>query len=73
MRVNTYYGVFGGGQSLLPLALWPWTLLTKFFGAAYSGVIDIVLAFLSWSIVWRLQMKRKEKIGVAVAMSMGVL
>lgn len=42
------------------------------FGGAYSGVIDIVLAFLSWSIVWRLQMKRKEKIGVAVAMSMGV-
>jgi hypothetical protein len=40
---------------------------------AYSGVMDIVLALLPWSIVWNLQMKKKEKIGVAVAMSMGVL
>ncbi|KAH8904155.1 hypothetical protein BR93DRAFT_946918 [Coniochaeta sp. PMI_546] len=39
---------------------------------SYSGVMDIVLALLPWSVVWNLQMKKKEKIGVAVAMSMGV-
>jgi len=40
---------------------------------AYSGLMDIVLALLPWSVVWNLQMRKKEKIGVAVAMSMGVL
>lgn len=35
--------------------------------------MDILLALLPWSVVWNLQMKKQEKIGVAVAMSMGVL
>jgi len=35
--------------------------------------VDFVLAFLPWPLVWSLQMQRREKIGVAVAMSMGVL
>lgn len=35
--------------------------------------MDVVLALLPWPIIWKLQMKRKEKIGVALAMSMGVL
>lgn len=35
--------------------------------------MDIVLALLPWSVVWKLQMQKKEKIEVAVAMSMGVL
>ena len=41
--------------------------------SVYSGLSDIILALLPWSIVWKLQMKPKEKIGVAIAMSMGVL
>ncbi len=35
--------------------------------------MDIVLAFVPWKIIWTLTMNRKEKIGVLVAMSMGVL
>jgi hypothetical protein len=35
--------------------------------------MDIVLALLPWTVIWKLQMKTPEKIGVAVAMSMGVL
>ncbi|KAK3377347.1 hypothetical protein B0T24DRAFT_701790 [Lasiosphaeria ovina] len=42
------------------------------FAGVYSGLMDIVLSIIPWAIVWNLQMKRKEKIGVAVAMSMGV-
>ncbi len=34
--------------------------------------MDFVLAFLPWKIVWNLQMKNKEKFGVAAAMSLGV-
>jgi len=43
------------------------------FSAAYSAFMDITLAMLPWKVIWGLQMKRREKIGVAVAMSMGVL
>ncbi|KAH8897992.1 hypothetical protein GQ53DRAFT_593950, partial [Thozetella sp. PMI_491] len=42
------------------------------FVASYSAFMDLVLALLPTVIVWNLQMKLKEKIGVAVAMSMGV-
>jgi len=35
--------------------------------------MDVVLALLPWSVIWGLQMRKKEKIGVALAMSMGVL
>jgi hypothetical protein len=45
---------------------WPWD-------TAYSGAQDFVLALLPWTIVWNLQMKRKEKLGVAFAMSLGIL
>ena len=40
---------------------------------AYSGVMDLVLAFLPWPIVMRMRMRLRERIGVAIAMTMGVL
>ena len=43
------------------------------FSASYSSFMDITLALLPWSVVWKLQMKKKERVGCAVAMSMGVL
>ncbi|KAK3323009.1 hypothetical protein B0H66DRAFT_555653 [Apodospora peruviana] len=42
------------------------------FAAGYSAAMDFVLALLPWKIIWKLQMKRKEKVGVAMAMSMGI-
>ncbi|KAK1760135.1 hypothetical protein QBC47DRAFT_289771 [Echria macrotheca] len=42
------------------------------FAAVYSGVMDILLALLPWTIIWRLQIRKKEKMGIALAMSMGV-
>lgn len=41
--------------------------------AGYSGVMDLALAILPWNIIMALQMQTKEKVGVALAMSMGVL
>jgi len=35
--------------------------------------MDIVLALLPWRTILDLQMKKREKVAVAVAMSMGVL
>jgi len=40
---------------------------------AYSGVMDLCLAFIPWTLIWGMTMRRKEKIAVAIAMSMGVL
>ncbi|KAK3385950.1 hypothetical protein B0H63DRAFT_189716 [Podospora didyma] len=42
------------------------------FSGVFSGVCDIVLAFLPWKIVWNLKMQTREKLGVAIAMSLGV-
>lgn len=43
------------------------------FSAAYSGLMDITLALLPWKVIWNLQMRSKEKIGMVLAMSMGLL
>lgn len=40
---------------------------------AYSAATDFILALLPWAMLWNLNMKNKEKFGVAVAMSLGVL
>ncbi|OIW28115.1 hypothetical protein CONLIGDRAFT_655703 [Coniochaeta ligniaria NRRL 30616] len=53
---------------------WPPYVLVHYniFSAAYSAAMDISLALLPWKLIWGLQMKRQEKIGVAFAMSCGV-
>ncbi|KAF9878152.1 hypothetical protein CkaCkLH20_04190 [Colletotrichum karsti] len=42
------------------------------FAAGYSALMDILLALLPWKLIWGLQMKLNEKIGVGIAMSMGL-
>ncbi|KAJ9193981.1 hypothetical protein DTO164E3_7569 [Paecilomyces variotii] len=53
---------------------WDPSIVTNFaiVSGAYSGVMDLVLALQPWFIVWKLPMTVKEKIGVALAMSLGV-
>ncbi|KAL4865996.1 hypothetical protein BDV12DRAFT_173690 [Aspergillus spectabilis] len=53
---------------------WPTDVFTNYslFVGAYSGAQDFLLALLPWTIVWNLQMRKKEKIGVAFAMSLGI-
>ncbi|KAL4881372.1 hypothetical protein BJY04DRAFT_227804 [Aspergillus karnatakaensis] len=53
---------------------WPTHVFTNYslFVGAYSGAQDFLLALLPWTIVWNLQMRKKEKIGVAFAMSLGI-
>ncbi|CAO2652882.1 Nn.00g022930.m01.CDS01 [Neocucurbitaria sp. VM-36] len=43
------------------------------FNAAWCAVIDFSLALLPWTVLWGLQMKKKEKVGVGIAMSLGLL
>lgn len=39
----------------------------------YSGLMDLALAIQPWRILWDLRISKAEKIGVALAMSMGIL
>lgn len=41
--------------------------------ASYSATMDIFLALVPWTIIMKLQMETKEKIGVAVCMSLGIV
>ncbi|KAI2616396.1 hypothetical protein GGS26DRAFT_449001 [Hypomontagnella submonticulosa] len=42
------------------------------FASAYSAFLDFVLAALPWPIIIKLQIRTSEKIGISIAMSMGV-
>ncbi|KAF3032715.1 hypothetical protein E8E12_002246 [Didymella heteroderae] len=39
----------------------------------WSALMDVCLALLPWKIIWGLQMRTAEKIGVCIAMSLGIL
>lgn len=43
------------------------------FGAAYSAAMDFLLAMVPWFVIMKLRMHMKEKLGVVVCMSLGVL
>lgn len=45
----------------------------QLFASYYSAILDFVLALLPWQILMNLTMKRREKVGVAVAMSLGAV
>jgi hypothetical protein len=48
-------------------------LYYNIFSGAYSAAMDFALALLPWQLLMTLQMKKKEKIGAGIAMSMGLL
>ncbi|CAH0056297.1 unnamed protein product [Clonostachys solani] len=59
----------------VPGTCWNKQNLTKYqlFAAYYSAILDFVLAFLPWKILMGLTMRRREKLGVALAMSLGAI
>ncbi|PVH98255.1 hypothetical protein DM02DRAFT_483808, partial [Periconia macrospinosa] len=44
-----------------------------YFNAAWCACADFALALLPWKLIWGLQLSLRDKIGVSVAMSMGLL
>ena len=66
--VATYYNIFAGGKSLFSPDSISLTL-----GSAYSGVVDLVLCILAWMIIWKLSMRTREKVGVGIALTFGIL
>ncbi|KAF3015872.1 hypothetical protein E8E14_008475 [Neopestalotiopsis sp. 37M] len=61
-------------MDLVPGTCWDHAVVVRFntFSGTWSGVMDIILALLPWTIIPKLQMRTREKLGVAIAMSMGV-
>ncbi|KAH8172310.1 hypothetical protein LIA77_06565 [Sarocladium implicatum] len=59
----------------VPGTCWDPSKLVKFqlFAAYYSAILDFLLAFLPWQIIMGVSMRRRERIGVAVAMSLGAI
>ncbi|KAK6217004.1 hypothetical protein QIS74_07118 [Colletotrichum tabaci] len=59
----------------VPGSCWDRRKLLKFqlFAAYYSAILDFVLAFLPWPILMGATMRRRERLGVAVAMSLGAI
>ncbi|KAF0329924.1 hypothetical protein GQ607_002691 [Colletotrichum asianum] len=59
----------------VPGTCWDKTKLVRYqlFAAYYSAVLDFVLAFLPWPILMRATMRRRERLGVAIAMSLGAI
>lgn len=43
------------------------------FAATWAAIMDFALALMPWVLLWNVQMRMKEKIGVAIAMSLGLL
>lgn len=43
------------------------------FGAAYSAAMDFMLAMVPWFVIMKLSMRKKEKLGVVLCMSLGIL
>jgi hypothetical protein len=56
-------------------ACWPAYITINYgiFNAAWCAIADFALALLPWKLIWGLQLKFREKIGVGIAMSMGIL
>lgn len=56
---------------------WCWSMQANngysVFANVFSGACDILFALLPWHLIWSLNINRKEKVGVIIAMSMGVL
>jgi hypothetical protein len=54
---------------------WPASVLINYgiFNAAWCAAADFALALLPWKLIWGLQLKLREKLGVGIAMSMGLL
>ncbi|KAG7117882.1 hypothetical protein HYQ44_006005 [Verticillium longisporum] len=62
-------------EAVLPGSCWSVVdaVIIAMVANSYSALVDFALALLPWKIVWKLQMKKYEKIGVAIAMSLGLV
>ena len=66
------YGRFQASEQTTPKSVY-FDLFWLTCDAVWSALMDVCLALLPWRILWGLQMRTAEKIGVCIAMSLGIL
>lgn len=73
-KIVLFYQVSAGECPFPPCRVLAWLTRPRRF-AGWSGSADIVLALLPWTILFgmRKSLNTKERLGVAVAMSMGIV
>ncbi len=67
------YDTFSSCEYLFSPVLHVRSLISSPLAIGYSGAMDLVLTLLPWAVVWKKAIQKKEKIGVLLAMSMGIL
>lgn len=69
---SVVYGRFQAGKQTTPDTVYL-DISRLTWDAVWSASMDVCLALMPWKILWGLQMRTAEKLGVCVAMSLGVL
>ncbi|CAG1995436.1 unnamed protein product [Fusarium graminearum] len=61
-------------HSSLPGTCWNPLVATYYnvFAGAYLGLVDLILCVFAWTIIWKLSMRTREKIGVGIALTFGI-
>ncbi len=72
ITVLTSYGIFSAGTSAA-IAFTPFFFCLTDIVPGNSAAMNLALAMLPWKLIWGLNMRKQERIGVAVTMSCGVL
>lgn len=59
----------------LPGTCWPPSVRVYYgiFNAGWCALADFALALIPWKLIWGLQLQTREKFGVGIAMSLGIL
>ncbi|KAK7441074.1 hypothetical protein Landi51_10277 [Colletotrichum acutatum] len=74
-EVSVPFGIFVNGNSFYhAVVVWAFQRLNwlTLLPLAYSAFLDIFLSLLPWKIIWPLHLSTRERIGICVAMSMGI-
>ncbi|KAI5923811.1 hypothetical protein F4810DRAFT_194831 [Camillea tinctor] len=63
------------GKWTLPGGCWSLQadLGLSIFAGGYNALMEILLAFLPWRLIWNLHLARAEKVGICISMSLGVI
>ncbi|KAF5695334.1 integral membrane protein pth11 [Fusarium denticulatum] len=61
-------------HSSLPGTCWNPMVATYYniFAGAFSGLVDLILCAIAWTIIWKLSIRTREKIGVGIALTFGI-
>lgn len=65
----TVDAIFSGSKRSALMSQSVWQLMNQ----GYTAFMDFALAIFPWFVLWKLNMKRKERLTVALGLSLGVL